>query len=278
MPDAVKFEEAEEAARFVLSATTLRPHAAVVLGSGLGAFAGEVADAVRIPYAAIPHFLQPTAEGHAGQLVIGTIADTPIVVLQGRLHFYEGLPIEQVVFPIRALGRMGIRELVLTSAAGGINTELMPGALVVLSDHINLQPASPLRGPNDERFGTRFPDLTNAYDPQLRELALFEGRRLGLAMGEGVYAAMPGPAYETPAEIRFLRAVGADVVGMSVVPEVIVARHMGLRVLAICSVTNPAAGITRKPITHAEVLAAGRRMEAGMAALLKTILTRLGQR
>jgi purine-nucleoside phosphorylase len=270
-----EFERAEEAAQFVLSRTELRPQIALVLGSGLGAFADELRGAVRIAYQDIPHFPQPTAEGHAGQMVIGRVGDTPVAVMQGRVHCYEGLPVSEVVFPMRVFGRMGVRSILLTNAAGGINLKLKQGSLVVLQDHINLQGVNPLTGPNDERFGTRFPDMSEAYCRSYREIALREGRRLGLNIHEGVYAAMPGPSYETPAEIRFLRTIGADVVGMSTVAEVITARHMGMRVLAISCVTNMAAGILDQPIRHNEVLETGRRVRGEFTALLETLIPQM---
>jgi purine-nucleoside phosphorylase len=269
------FERAEAAAQYVLSRTELRPQFALVLGSGLGAFADELCETVRIPYQDIPHFPRPTAEGHAGQLVIGEIGDVPVAVMQGRVHCYEGLPISDVVFPMRVLGRMGVKSAILTNAAGGINLKLKQGCLVVLQDHINLQGVNPLCGPNDERFGARFPDMSETYCRSCREIALREGRRLGLNIHEGVYAAMSGPSYETPAEIRFLRTIGADVVGMSTVAEVITARHMGMRVLAISCVTNMAAGILDQPIRHDEVLETGRRVRGEFTVLLEAVIPQM---
>ena len=215
------------------SAPRLRPRIGLVLGSGLGAVADGLGDAVRIPYEEIPHFPRSTAEGHAGILVIGTIDNVPLAVLQGRAHLYEGYSPSQVVLPVRALGRMGVRALVLTNAAGGISPEYSRGALVVLRDHINLQGQNPLIGANDERLGLRHPDMTDAYNAQFRQFVREESERLGGGIFEGVYAAVTGPNFETPAEIRFLRTIGADLVGMSTVPEVIAARHMGMEVLAI---------------------------------------------
>lgn len=265
------FTRAEQAAAFLRARTKLRPRVAVVLGSGLNAFAANVTDAVRTPYAEIPHFPQPSAEGHLGQVAIGSLGPVPVACLQGRVHFYEGCTIGESVFPIRVLGRLGIRALILTNAAGGINPDYSPGALVVLRDHINLQGANPLLGANDARFGPRFLDLSQAYFRPYRQIAMDNGRRVGIDMFEGVYAAVSGPSYETPAEVRYLRTIGADVVGMSTVAETIVARHMGMRVLAISCVTNMAAGILDKPLSHEEVLETGARVQAKFTELLRAI-------
>ncbi len=269
------FARAESAAAFVLSQTRLRPGIGLVLGSGLGAFADDLGDAVRIPYAEIPSFPRSTAIGHAGQLVIGKSGDVPVAVMQGRVHLYEGYSAAEVAFPARVLGRLGIRGLILTNAAGGINLEYGQGALVVLRDHINLQGQNPLTGPNDERFGHRFPDMSYTYSKRLRAIALEEAARLSIAPHEGVYAALAGPSYETPAEIRFLRTIGADLVGMSTVPEAIAARHMGLDVLAISCVTNMAAGTTDQPLDHEEVLEVGRRVMGQFIGLLRAVLPRM---
>lgn len=265
------FTRAEQAATYLRARTKLRPRVAVVLGSGLGAFADNLTDAVRTSFADIPRFPRPSAEGHLGQLVIGSIGSVPLACMQGRVHFYEGCPIRDSVFPIRVLGRLGVRALILTNAAGGINPDYSPGCLVVLKDHLNLQGANPLLGPNDDRFGPRFLDLSQAYFRPYRQLAMDNGRRLGIDMFEGVYAAVSGPSYETPAEIRYLRAIGADLVGMSTVAETIVARHMGLRVLAISCVTNMAAGILDKPLSHQEVLETGARVQSKFTELLRAI-------
>lgn len=269
------FTRAEEAAVFVLSQTSLRPKIGLVLGSGLGAFAEELGEVTRVPYAQIPLFPRSTAIGHAGQLVIGKSAGVPVAVMQGRVHLYERYSAAEVAFPTRVLGRMGIGTLILTNAAGGINTAYGQGALVILRDHINLQGQNPLTGANDERFGHRFPDMSYAYSKRLRGIALEEVRRLGIAPHEGVYAALAGPSYETPAEIRYLRTIGADLVGMSTVPEVIVARHMGMEVLAISCVTNMAAGILDQPLDHEEVLEVGRRVMGQFVALLRAVLPRV---
>ena len=267
-----EFVLAEEAARFVLKQTKLRPKIALVLGSGLGAFADEFAGAVRIPYAKIPHFPRSTAIGHAGQLVIGKVEDIEVAAMQGRVHLYEGYSVKEVTFPIRVFARMGVKAVILTNAAGGIKKEFTQGRLVALSDHINLQGVNPLTGANDENFGPRFPDMSAAYDKRFRELALAEGRRLGIALGEGVYAALTGPSYETPAEIRYLKSIGADLVGMSTVPEVIAARHSGIRVLGISCVTNAAAGILDQPLDHHEVLQTAERVKGQFIALLRAVI------
>jgi len=269
------FTLAESAAQFLLSKTSLRPRVGLVLGSGLGAFADELSEATRIPYTQIPSFRRSTAIGHAGQMVIGKSGAVPVAVMQGRVHLYEGYSPEEVVFPVRVLARMGIRALILTNAAGGINLEYKQGALVVITDHINLQGRNPLAGPNDDRFGPRFPDMTQAYWKPYRALALEEARKLDATTYEGVYAGLLGPNYETPAEIRYLRTIGADLVGMSTVAEVIAARHMSLKVLAISVVTNMAAGILDKPIHHEEVLETGERVKGQFAALLRAVLPRI---
>jgi purine-nucleoside phosphorylase len=269
------FSRAKRAAKFILSKTKLRPRIGLVLGSGLGAFAAELTEAVRIPYEKIPGFPRSTAVGHAGRLVIGKASDVAVAAMQGRVHFYEGYSAREVVFPLRVLGRMGIRAAILTNAAGGISLDYNQGALVVIRDHINLQGTNPLMGPNDERFGTRFPDMSEAYAKAYREVALTEAKRLGVEVHEGVYAAVTGPNYETPAEIRYLRAIGADLVGMSTVPEVIVARHMGIRVLGISCVTNMAAGIVDKPLNHAEVLETANRIGVQFIALLRAVIPQI---
>jgi purine-nucleoside phosphorylase len=269
------FSRANEAAQFILARTPVRPRIALVLGSGLGGFAGELEDAARLLYAEIPHFPQSTAIGHAGTLVIGKLKETPLAVMQGRVHLYEGYSPQQVAFPVRVFARMGVAAVVLTNAAGGINPEYARGSLVVLRDHINLQGSNPLVGPNDDRFGVRFPDMTEAYHAGFRCFALQEGERLGGGIYEGIYAAVLGPSYETPAEIRFLHTIGADLVGMSTVPEVIAARHAGLEVLAISCVTNMAAGITGEKITHQEVLETGEQVRGKFAELLRVVVPKM---
>lgn len=269
------FTRAESAATFILSQTNLRPQIGLVLGSGLGSFADDLTDAVRVPYAHIPTFPRSTAIGHAGQLVIGKSGDIPVAVMQGRVHLYEGYSAAEVGFPTRVLGRSGIRALILTNAAGGINVEYGQGALVILRDHINLQGQNPLTGANDERFGLRFPDMSYTYSKRYREIALEEAKKLSIQPCDGVYAALAGPSYETPAEIRYLRAIGADLVGMSTVPEAIVARQMGMNILAISCVTNMAAGILDKPLVHEEVLDVGRRVMGEFIGLLRAVLPRI---
>jgi purine-nucleoside phosphorylase len=269
------FAKAEQAAKYVIRRTPLRPCIAVVLGSGLGDFADALTQAASIPFGKIPHFPVSTAIGHAGRLVIGKIDGVPVAVMQGRVHFYEGYSLEQVIFPMRVLARLGIRAAILTNAAGGISPQYSQGCLVLLRDHINLQGGNPLVGPNDERFGVRFPDMTRVHWAPYRALAHAEAGNLGLQLFEGVYAALSGPSYETPAEIRCLRAIGADLVGMSTVPEVIAAAHMGIRVLGISCVTNMAAGILDQPITTEEVLETGQRVAKQFAALLRAVIPKI---
>jgi purine-nucleoside phosphorylase len=274
---AVEFSRATGAAKFIHSKTKLRPRIALVLGSGLGAFADEFTSATRIPYTKIPHYPRSTAIGHAGQLVIGKVGDIPVAGMQGRVHLYEGYSAKDVAFPIRVFQRMGVRAVILTNAAGGINLTYSEGALVILRDHINLQPTNPLIGPNDDRFGLRFPDMTGAYDPDFRSFASEEGKRLRFDLHEGVYLALAGPNYETPAEIQAFRTLGADLVGMSTVPEVLAARHGNIRVLGISCVTNMAAGITGQPLTAEEVFATGARIKNDFIALLKAVIPRIAE-
>lgn len=272
-----EFERAEAAAKFILKQTRLRPRIALVLGSGLGAFADEFAHAVKIPYAKIPHFPQSTAIGHAGKLVIGEVGGIPLAGMQGRVHFYEGYSAQDVAFPIRVFSRMGVKAVILTNAAGGIKREFVQGRLVVIKDHINLQGVQPLIGPNDDRFGLRFTDMSTAYDKRFREMTVGAANRLGMDIHEGVYAALSGPSFETPAEIRYLRSIGADLVGMSTVPEVIVARHVGMRVLGISCVTNAAAGILDQPLNHEEVLETGERVKGQFISLLKAVIPKIAE-
>ena len=270
------YARAEQAARTIRSRTELKPQLALILGSGLGGFADEFVEAVAIPYGEIPGFATSTAEGHAGRLVIGKVGTVPVVAMQGRVHFYEGYSLEEVTFPIRVFKLLGVKRLILTNAAGGIDIELNQGALMVISDHLNLMGVNPLRGPNDETFGPRFPDLSEAYSRKLQEQAVDEAHKLGVDLRRGIYAALAGPSYETPAEIHMLRGLGADAVGMSTVPETIVARHMGIDVLGISCITNMAAGISVEPINHAEVMETGRRVRETFTKLLRGIISRLG--
>ena len=272
-----EYSRAGEAAEFIRQKIKLQPQIALVLGSGLGGFADELSNATVIPYAKIPHFPRSSAEGHAGNLVIGNVSNVPVAAMQGRVHYYEGDSLQRVTFPMRVFARLGIRAALLTNAAGGISANLKQGCLVVIRDHINLQGGNPLIGPNDERFGVRFIDMSEAYARDFRKIALEEGKRHKIDIYEGVYAAVSGPSYETPAEICFLRTIGADLVGMSTVPEVIVARHSGIKVLAISCVTNMAAGILNQPINHAEVMETGARIRGQFVALLSSIIPRMAQ-
>jgi purine-nucleoside phosphorylase len=270
-----QFALAETAAQSILQRTTLRPKIGLVLGSGLGAFADSLTNATKIPFREIPDFPRSTAIGHAGQLVIGKAGDIPVAAMQGRVHLYEGYSPQQVAFPMRVFGRMGIHSVILTNAAGGINQNYQQGALVLIRDHINLQGTNPLVGPNDDRFGVRFPDMTHAYAKDYRALAKEEAAKLGMNLHEGIYAALLGPSYETPAEINYLRIIGADLVGMSTAFEVITARHLGIKVLAISCVTNMAAGMLDQPLSHEEVMETGERVRSSFEALLRAILPRL---
>ena len=272
-----QFALAETAAQSILQRSSLRPRIGLVLGSGLGSFADSLTEATRIPFHEIPAFSLSTAIGHAGQMVIGKAGTVPVAVMQGRVHLYEGYSPQQVAFPMRVFGRMGIRSVILTNAAGGINLTYKQGALVLISDHINLHGNNPLAGPNDDRFGVRFPDMTHAYDKSYRQMARDEARKLNMNLHEGVYAALLGPSYETPSEIRYLRTIGADLVGMSTVFEVLAARHMGIKVLAISCVTNMAAGILDQPLSHQEVMETGERVKSSFEALLRAVLPRIEQ-
>jgi purine-nucleoside phosphorylase len=272
-----EFSRAERAAKFILSKTKLRPRIGLVLGSGLGGFADEFTNATRIDYKKIPHFPVSTAIGHAGKLVIGKVGDIAVAGMQGRVHFYEGYSMQDVAFPMRVFGRLGIRAVILTNAAGGINTSYKQGCLVVIRDHINLFGANPCIGPNDERFGPRFFDMTTAYHKPYGNAAVEEGKRLGLNIYEGTYCIIGGPSYETAAEISAMRALGADLAGMSTIPEVIAARHMGIKVLGISCVTNMAAGVLDQPINHQEVLETGERVKGQFVALLCAVIPRMAK-
>ncbi len=269
-----------DAAQVVQARTPIRPQIGLVLGSGLGAFADSLPNAVRIPYRDIPGFPVSTALGHAGELVIGTLganghAAVHVAVMSGRFHLYEGYSPKQVVSGIRLFHALGIKKLVLTNAAGGINLSYSQGALVLLSDHINLLVMNPLTGPNDDEVGPRFPDMTEAYSREMRQIAKQTAAEIGVTLQEGVYAAVLGPSFETPAEIRYLRAIGADLVGMSTVPETIAANHAGIEVLGISCVTNMAAGLSGEKLSHQEVLEVGRQMSGTTLKFLSALLPRL---
>ncbi|HTS08933.1 MAG TPA: purine-nucleoside phosphorylase [Candidatus Eisenbacteria bacterium] len=271
------FTLADNAAQLIFQRTPFRPTIGLVLGSGLGAFADSLTEALRVPYSDIPSFPQSTAIGHAGRMVIGKAGDVAVAAMQGRVHQYEGYSAQQVAFPIRVFARMGVKSVILTNAAGGINLSYSQGALVLLRDHINLQGTNPLVGSNDDRFGVRFPDMTHTYSRAYRQIAREEAAKLNITMHEGIYAALLGPSYETPTEIEYLRRIGADLVGMSTVAEVIAARHMGLNVLAISCVTNMAAGVIDQPLSHAEVMETGERVRGIFEALLKAVLPRIAR-
>jgi len=262
-------------AAYIRGLTDVQPRIGVVLGSGLGAFADELSDALTVPYSDIPDWPRSTAIGHAGKLVMGSLEGLKIAVLSGRSHFYEGYTPMQVTTGVRVLAQLGVKTVVFTNAAGGINRSYKQGGLVLISDHINLQGFNPLIGPNDDALGPRFPDMTDAYSAEYRAIARQVAADLGIDLPEGVYAAMSGPSYETPAEIRFLRTIGADLVGMSTVPEVIVANYLGVKSLAISCVTNMAAGILPQKINHEEVLETGARVRGTLVKLLKALLPRL---
>jgi len=266
------YDEALAAARFITSRGKVRPRIGVILGSGLGEVAARLESPRRIPYGAIPHFPRSTVAGHAGELLLGSWRGQPVAMLSGRMHLYEGYSPAEVVLPTRALALAGIEFLFVTCAAGGIGARCWPGSLMILADHLNVLGANPLAGPEDQRLGARFTDMTEAYDRELRSWALAAARRLRLRCSEGVYAAVPGPSFETPGEIRALRRLGADAVGMSTVLEVIAARQRGVRVLAVASITNRAAGLSPKPLSHEEVLAAGRRGSRDLARLFDGVV------
>jgi purine-nucleoside phosphorylase len=265
-------QQLQDAEAFLASKTKLRPQVGLILGSGLGAFAKTLTDAVAIPYAQIPHFATSTAIGHTGELVIGLSGKTPVAVMAGRVHFYEGYTLQQVVFPVRVLARLGVKVMIITNAAGSVNVQYKPGELMLIEDHINFMGGNPMIGPNEEKLGERFFDMTEPYDPKLREMAEKACWKHGVPVRKGVYIAFSGPSYETPAEIRMSRTLGADAVGMSTVPEVIAARHMGIRVLGLSCITNMAAGVLKKKLDHREVLEVGERVKHGLIEVLGTII------
>lgn len=285
----MNYENALEAREFIESRSEGPVKIALVLGSGLGAFADDLENAVAIPYEEIPHFAVSTVEGHSGRLVIGDVDGVRVAVQQGRFHYYEGYDIKQVIFPMRVFGLLGVKTTILTNAAGSVLTSFKPGRLMLIRDHINKMGVSPLRGENDERFGPRFPDLTNVYDVGLQEIAKEEAIKIAMERFEkgleesvrpilrrGVYCALSGPNYETPAEVRMYRQLGATAVGMSTVPEAITARHQGIQVLGISCITNFAAGITNDVIHHEEVMETGARVGETFKELLRRIIGRIG--
>lgn len=275
------YEKAAEAAAFIKSRYSGDIRAAIVLGSGLGAFEEQLGDAVRIPFSDIPGFVRSTVEGHAGQLVIGNINGVTVAVQQGRFHYYEGYDMEQVTLPVRTFGVMGIKNLILTNAAGSLNSDMPPGSLMLITDHINCFGVNPLRGPNESRFGPRFPDMTEVYNGELRAIAEEEAKAISAEragtdfLGMGIYCGLSGPTYETPAEVRMYRLLGADAVGMSTVPEAIAARHMGMRTLGISCITNYAAGMTDGEIDHSHVMTTGADAAEIFGELLRRVIRRL---
>lgn len=269
------YDQISEAAAFLRESIAPVPDVAVVLGSGLGDFASGLTDSRVLPYGQIPNWPVSKVVGHAGQLVVGGVGAKRVIALSGRSHFYEGYPMETVTFATRVLGRLGVKTLILTNAAGGINLKFSSGALMIISDHINLMGTNPLVGPNDDRFGVRFPDMTNLYSPRLRGVAHDVAKDMNLPIEEGVYVAVHGPSYETPAEIRAFRTMGADAVGMSTAPEAIVARHMGVEVLGLSCITNMAAGVLPQALVHDEVMETARRVRGNFIGLLEGVIGRL---
>jgi purine-nucleoside phosphorylase len=269
------YDQVKEAADAVRGRIGEIPAIGVVLGSGLGGFVESLDDAVSMPFAELPHWPASHVPGHEGRLAVGKVRGRTIIALAGRSHVYEGHSLPTVTFAVRVLGLAGVRVLILTNAAGAINMGFGPGALMVIDDHVNLMGSNPLVGPNDDRFGPRFPDMSQVYSPRLRRSADLAGRAVQVTLVHGIYAALPGPSYETPAEIRYLRMIGVDAVGMSTVPEAIVARHMGIEVLGLSCISNMAAGVSPKPLDHAEVIEAARRMRGAFSSLLEGIVGQL---
>lgn len=284
----MSYEKAQAAAEFIKSKYDREIKVALVLGSGLGAFADEIENAVYIHYEDIPHFQKSTVQGHAGRLVLGEINGISIAVQQGRFHYYEGYEMSEVIFPVRTFGVLGIKNLILTNAAGSVRTSLKQGSLMLIRDHINLMGVNPLRGANDERFGPRFPDMTDVYDREFQQIAMKEARQMAQErfesgkdrefnafMRRGIYAGLSGPTYETPAEIHVMRLLGADAVGMSTVPEAIAARHQGMRVMGVSCITNLAAGLSDDPINHEEVMETGARVAEVFKEFLKRVIAKI---
>lgn len=264
-----------EVQAYIASKTDAKPEIGLILGSGLGVLADEIENPTVIPYGDIPHFPVSTVEGHKGQLVIGTLEDKPVVAMQGRFHYYEGHGLEAVTFPVRVMKAIGVDKIIVTNAAGGVNESYRPGDLMLIKDHINLTGQNPLIGPNDQEMGVRFPDMSTAYCPDLRAIARNAAEQNGIQVQEGVYVGMLGPSYETPAEIRMLRILGGDAVGMSTVPEVIVARHAGIRVLGISCISNMAAGILPQPLSHDEVMETAEKVKHTFLTLVKAVIKKM---
>jgi purine-nucleoside phosphorylase len=267
----------KEAAEFIQAKTNVQPKIGLILGSGLGDLVQEITDAVVIPYEEIPHFPVSTVEGHAGRLVLGHLQGKPVVAMQGRFHFYEGYSQQEVVFPVYVMKQLGVRFLIVTNAAGGMNKEFQPGDLMIITDHLNLTGSNPLIGPNEEELGPRFPDMSAAYTPELVQLAEKVGKEQGIRVQKGVYAGISGPSYMTPAELIMLRRLGADALGMSTVPEVIAARHAGLYVLGISCITDMAIGEELEPLTHEQVVEMANRTKPKFMNLVKSIVKEVGE-
>lgn len=265
----------EDTTNYLQKLLTNVPNTGIILGSGLGIMAEEINNATYIPYSEIPHFPTTTVKGHKGQLVIGELEGKKVLVMQGRFHYYEGYSMEDVVYPVRVMSQINIKNLIITNAAGGINTQFKPGDLMLINDHINLMGSNPLRGQNIDLLGLRFPDMSEAYSQHLREIAKNVSVKLGIDLKDGIYAAVSGPSYETPAEIRYLRVIGADAVGMSTVPEVIAANHCGIKVMGISCITNMAAGVLNKKLTHEEVVENANKAKDTFIKLIKGIIRRL---
>ncbi len=273
----MNYENAKEAAEFIRSKYPEQIEIVLVLGSGLGAFADDIENPVKIRYEEIPHFSRSTVEGHVGQLVLGKVEGVSVAVQQGRFHYYEGYEMPQVIFPMRTFGVLGVKTLIVTNAAGSLNPDFPQGSLMLIRDHLNLMGTNPLRGANDERFGPRFPDMTEVYSTKLREIALNQAAKMNLNLGEGVYCALSGPTYETPAEIKMFGLLGADAVGMSTVPEAITARHQSMEVIGISCITNLAAGLSGETINHAEVMETGAKVAKSFKELLRRIIGKISE-
>lgn len=269
------YERIQESAEYIKSKINNTPEIGLILGSGLGVLGDEIENPVIIKYDEIPNFPVSTVEGHSGQLVIGNLEGKFVIAMQGRFHFYEGYSMETVTFPVRVMKELGVKTVIVTNAAGGANKDFKPGDLMIIKDHVNLSGNNPLIGPNDNRLGVRFPDMSTAYTPKYRELAKECAKELGIEVQEGVYTFFSGPTYETPAEIRFAQTIGSDAVGMSTVPEVIVARHSGLDVVGISCITNMAAGILDQPLNHEEVIETTQKVKSEFLSLVKSIVNKL---